>query len=197
MQTCTKVALRIAWYMPHVGPPGFWPHWAKFPIFRSFFPHFYNPARPLQESPGPSGPGIPKESQKSLPAPSGPGAQKVSETVSKQSPKSQNRPVLRRRRLFRTLFGNRSRKAGRLFSDSFGVPGPEGPGDSCKGRAGLHPIFAVGPKSIFRPFLPVSGWRAERGPVPGNCRIAMLMRKGRVFSCTTMHLCLHTVTGIG
>ena len=52
-----------------------------------------NPARPLQESPGPSGPGIPKESQKSLPGPSGPGVQKVSETVSKQSPESQNTTI--------------------------------------------------------------------------------------------------------
>ena len=38
-----------------------------------------NPAHPLQESPGPSGPGLPKEFPKSLPGPEGPGLQKVSE----------------------------------------------------------------------------------------------------------------------
>ena len=78
-----------------------------------------NPGGPLQESPGPSGPGIPKESPKSLPGPSGPGVQKVSETVSRQSPE------------FRTLFGPGP-------NDSFGIPGPEGPGDSCKGQPGLQ-----------------------------------------------------------
>ena len=62
-------------------------------LFRQFR---CNPARPLQESPGPSGPGIPKESQKSLPGPSGPGVQKMSETVSGVSKQS----ILRLRRLF-------------------------------------------------------------------------------------------------
>ena len=51
---------------------------------------FWDPARPLQESPGPSGPKSPKSLRKSLPGPSGPGVQKVTKTVSKESPESQN-----------------------------------------------------------------------------------------------------------
>ena len=78
-------------------------------------PSVCNPARPLQESPGPCGPGIPKESSKSLPGPSGPGVQKVSETVSKQSRKSLKIDCFETletvSRLFRTFFGSRGRKA--------------------------------------------------------------------------------------
>ena len=62
------------------------------------------------------GPGIPEESPKSLPGPSGPGLQKVSvsETVSEESPESQNSLLETPEtlpRLFRTLFGPRGRKA--------------------------------------------------------------------------------------
>ena len=74
-----------------------------------------NPARPLQvlESPGPSGPGIPKESQKSLPG--------LSALGSKKCPK-QSRNTLRSLKIdhfdtletvssvFRTLFGPWGRK---------------------------------------------------------------------------------------
>ena len=98
-----------------------------------------NPGPALQESPGPSGPGIPKESPKSLGSPRGPksvrNSLKAVSGVSKQS-------ILRPRRLFLDCFehfldpGPEGR--GRLFGDSFGIPGPEGPGDSCKGRPGLQ-----------------------------------------------------------
>ena len=108
----------------------------KFETIRAKSPERYdcNPGRPLQESPGPSRPGIPKESPKSSPGPSGPGVQNVSETVSKQSPESQNR-------LFRESgdcfeIGPRAGRPWttlwRLFRDS------EGPGDSCKGRLGMQ-----------------------------------------------------------
>ena len=43
-------------------------------------------------------------------------------------------------RLFRTLFGA---GRGRLFGDSFGIPGPKDPGDSCKGRAGLQDMTST------------------------------------------------------
>ena len=70
-----------------------------------------NLGSPLQESPGP---GIPKESPKSLPGPSGPGSKKCPkqsknslrslETVYFETPETVSR-------LFRTLLGPRSRKA--------------------------------------------------------------------------------------
>ena len=113
-----------------------------------------NPARPLQESPGPSGPGIPKESPKSLPGPSGPRVQKVSETVSKQSPESQNRLFRDSGDCFETVsdafWTPGPEGPGRLFGDSFGIPGPEGPGDSCKGRAGLQKKRGI--QGVFREF---------------------------------------------
>ena len=87
------------------------------------------------KSPGPSGPESRKSLQRVFPAP-GP------KKCPKQSPESQN-SLFRDSgeetlsRLFRTLFGPRGRKAP---GDSFGIPSPEGPGDSCKGRAGLQHI---------------------------------------------------------
>ena len=74
-----------------------------------------NPTRPLQESPGPSGPGIPKKSQKESPGafrPRGPKSVRnsletvsgVSKTVYFEAPETVSR-------LFRTLFGRRGRKA--------------------------------------------------------------------------------------
>ena len=56
--------------------------------------HCWDPARPLQESPGPFGSGI--SLRKSLSGPSGPGVQKVSKTVSGVSKET----VLKLRRLF-------------------------------------------------------------------------------------------------
>ena len=105
-------------------------------------PQACNPDRPLQKSPGPKGPGIPKESPKSL-RPSGRGVQKgvrnSLETVSGVSKQS----TLRLRRLFRDCFGHfwtpGPEGSGRLFGDSFRIPGPLGPGDSCKGWPGLQP----------------------------------------------------------
>ena len=61
-----------------------------------------NPARPLQESPGPSGPGIPKESQKSPKQPRN--SLRSLKTVYFETPETVSR-------LFRTLFGPRGRKA--------------------------------------------------------------------------------------
>ena len=44
-------------------------------------------------------------------------------------------------RLFRTLFGPWGRKApGDSFGDSLGIPGPKGPGESSKGRAGSQAL---------------------------------------------------------
>ena len=50
-----------------------------------------DPASPLQESPWPFGPEIPKESPKESPGASHPRGPKVRETVSKEPPESQNR----------------------------------------------------------------------------------------------------------
>ena len=87
---------------------------------------------------------VSKESPKSLPGPSGPGVQKVSETVSKQSPESQNRLFRDSGDCFETVSDTfwtpGPEGPDRLFGDSFGIPGPEGPGDSCKGRPGLQAI---------------------------------------------------------
>ena len=51
----------------------------------------WDPAHPLQESPGPFEPEIPEESPKESPGASRPQGPKVSETVSKESPETQNR----------------------------------------------------------------------------------------------------------
>ena len=70
-----------------------------------------DPARPLQESPRPSGPGTPKSLRESLPGPSGPGVEKVSKTVSKQSPET--------------------------LSETFWGSGPGGPGRLLQGAGGV------------------------------------------------------------
>ena len=51
----------------------------------------WDPGRPLEESPGPFGPRIPKESPKESPRAFRPRVEKVSETVSEESPESQQR----------------------------------------------------------------------------------------------------------
>ena len=85
-----------------------------------------NPERVSKESPGAFGPGVPE----------------VSETVSKQSPESQDRLFRDSEDCFETVsdtfWSSGPEGPRRLFGDSFGIPGPEGPGDSCKGWAGLQ-----------------------------------------------------------
>ena len=78
----------------------------------------------------------------------GAGIQKVSETVSKQSPESQNR-------LFRD-----SGDCFETVSDTFWTPGPEGlgregPGDSCKGWAGLQLLHNMQESGVFQ------GWTSK------------------------------------
>ena len=85
----------------------------------------------------PPGPGSPRVSGEPPRAFRPPGLEEVSEAVSKQSPES-------RSSLFRdsgdcletasnTFWPGRPR---RLSERLFGVPGPKGPGDSCKGQGG-------------------------------------------------------------
>ena len=92
----------------------------------------WDPARPLEESPGPFGPEIPEESPKESPPPR-----------SKKCPKQSRKSLRSLKTVFfetpDTLprFGARGRKApGDSFGDSSGIPGPKGPGDSSKGSAG-------------------------------------------------------------
>ena len=84
-----------------------------------------NPARHLQDSPGPTGPGIVSKQSPGVFRPWGP---KSVRTVSKQSPESQKQSILRLHRLFWALFGLRAGRpretVWRLFRDS----GPRGPG---------------------------------------------------------------------
>ena len=100
------------------------------------------PPAPCRSLLGPPGP----ESRKSLQRlsgafrPQGPKSVRNSlETVSGVSKQS----ILTLRRLFRTFWSPGPQDPRRLFGDSFGIEGPEGPGDSCKGRAGLQPYGAI------------------------------------------------------
>ena len=99
------------------------------------------PSRELQESLGPSGPEIPKKSEKSLPGPEAPGPQKVW----KKSRKSPEQTFSRLFPDFSDFFKTLSRLfgAGRLFSDSFGISGPEGPRDSCSSREGSQDLMLL------------------------------------------------------
>ena len=112
----------------------------------------WEPARPLQRSLGPSGPEIPKKSRKCLPGPPAPGPQKVSkqskntlQTLSGDSPEtSRTAPET-----FLRLFG--ASGAGgpeRHFRDFFGISGPEGARDLCKGRAGSQIASGLDLKSL-------------------------------------------------
>ena len=108
----------------------------SFPCFLEFLflSSRWEPAHPLQTSPGPSGnadkvskmspeaPGLPKVYKKSRDTP------KTLETLSKDSPETSQTVT---ETLLR-LFGAR----GRHFRDFFGISGPEGLRDLCKGRAG-------------------------------------------------------------
>ena len=73
----------------------FWTYWGSRSVAKSREVTlteivFGIPPAPHGSLPGPLGPKSPKSLRKSLLAPSGPGVQKVSETVSKESPESQN-----------------------------------------------------------------------------------------------------------
>ena len=72
----------------------------------------WEPARPLHRSLGPFGPEMPKKSRKYLPGPPAPEPRKVSKKSREQSGKSPD------------------------SRDFFGISGPKGPRDLCKGRAG-------------------------------------------------------------
>ena len=78
----------------------------------------------------------------SLPGPTGPGVQKCPKQSWKQSPESQNRLFRDSGDCFETVSDTFwtpwLEGPGGLFGDSFQIPGPEGPGDSCKGRPGLQ-----------------------------------------------------------
>ena len=60
-------------------------------------------------------------------------------------------------RLFRTLFGPQGRKVQGDSFDSFGIPGPESPGDSCKGRAGLQSLGRQAQLFRLQILLPLEG----------------------------------------
>ena len=79
--------------------------------------NYCEPSRKLQESFGPSGPEIPKESEKSLPGPPALGSQKVW----KKSQKSPEETFSRLFPDFSDFF--------ETFSRLFGALGPEAPGD--------------------------------------------------------------------
>ena len=98
------------------------------------------PSDELQESLGPSGPEIPKKSQKCLLGHPAPGSQKVWKK-SRKSPKSLEKvSKMSVRDFFETfsrLFGTPGPEApGDFFSDFLGISGPEGPRDSCSSSEG-------------------------------------------------------------
>ena len=103
----------------------------------------WEPARPLQRSLGPSGLEMPKKSRKCLPGPPAPGPQKVSKKSRGQSGKSPESLGKVSGECFwsipdflETFWGPGAGGPGRHFRDLFGISGPEGPRDLCKGRAG-------------------------------------------------------------
>ena len=98
------------------------------------------PSRELQESLGPSGPEIPKKSEKSLPGPPALAPQKVWKKSRKSPEQTYSRLFPDFSDFFETfskLFGAPGLGGpGRLFSDFFGISGPEGSRDSCSSREG-------------------------------------------------------------
>ena len=86
-------------------------------------------------SPGASGPGTPKS------------LQKVSGTVwevSGESPESDGRVFSDCSRDFlKTFRGSGAGGPGRHFQEFFGISGPKGPRDLCKGRAGSQPLIHI------------------------------------------------------
>ena len=125
-----------------------------------FLPFTWEPARPLQGSLGAEGPEMPKKSRKCLEnvskMSSGPGTptslQKVSGTVRKDSFDTFRRlsgdfPD-RSRDFLETFRGPGAGGPGRHFRDFFGISGPKGPRDLCKGRAGSQPFTLQGRNNL-------------------------------------------------
>ena len=106
-------------------------------------PKYWEPVGHLQGSLGPSEPETPKMSEKSLQGPPAPGPPRVW----KKSRKGLFGTFWRHFPDSRDFFETFSRLSGgpgaggpeRLFSDFFGVSGPEGPRDPCKWPTGSQP----------------------------------------------------------
>ena len=77
---------------------------------------------------------MPRKSEKSLPGPPAPGSQKVWKKSQKRSRKDIFETFSRLFGLFGDFF--QTFWAPGTFSDFFGIPGPEGPRDSCSSREG-------------------------------------------------------------
>ena len=134
-----------------------------------------NPARPLQESPWPSGPGIPKRVSRGLPAPWSKKCPKESRN-SLQSLKIDCFETLETvLTLFRTLFGPRGQKAPetllRLFRDSE----PGGPwrllqeaGGVAKHASSCRKVTLLLKNALLRTNTQFQG-RTPQGSA-GNCR---------------------------
>ena len=102
------------------------------------------PSRELQESLGPSGPEIPKKSEKSLPGPPALGSQKVWKK-SRKVPNRHCRDFFQTFRTFSRLFRAPGPEAPKdLFPDFLGISGPEGPRDSCSSREGSQQKSLLG-----------------------------------------------------
>ena len=111
----------------------------------------WEPARPLQGSFGPSGPEMPKKSRKCLPGPVAWNPEKVSKKSRGQSGKSPESLERVSGECFWTvpaLFGHSVGVPGHFF----GISGPLGPKDRCKGRVGSQ-VWLSSPRSTV-----------ERGP---------------------------------
>ena len=114
------------------------------------------PSRELQESLGPSGPEIPKKSEKGLPGPPAAGSQKVWKK-SRSSPEKSGKSLENvSSGLFRDFFQTFwDPGAGRPFSDFWGISGPEGPKDSCSSSE-------EGPRKVLTPWIWTSGKMENR-----------------------------------
>ena len=114
----------------------------------------WEPVDHLQGSLGPSGPETPKKSEKSLPGPPAPGPPESLEKVSKKSGESGKSLEKVPKDFFETFSrlsgGPGAGGPGRLFSDFFGVSGPEGPRDPCKWSTGSQNNFCCVPDTCLR-----------------------------------------------
>ena len=110
---------------------------------------FCEPSDELQESLGPSGPEIPKKSEKKSPGAYGTGVPKSLEKVSKKSRTDIFETFSRLVGLFRDFFQTFSRlfgtpapeAPGDFFQTFWGISGPEGPRDSCSSSEGSQSMF--------------------------------------------------------
>ena len=119
------------------------------------------PSRELQESLGPSGPEIPKKSEKSLPEPPAARPQKVSKKSRTDIFETFSRLFGLFRDFFQTFWGLTAAAPGRLFSDFFfWISGPEGPRDSCSSREGRNARIWPRRNIFLKPLG--SSTRAER-----------------------------------